>query len=170
MITRRDLVQQVVHDFTSHYLALIDQFRAQGDYPANNTCEIRITGLDHPDDIGIADAATATLSAAAPVEGRPELDTAVWLDVLNLPGSPRSEDLFMGLESWFHELPPELGTARPEWAKRFATSTDGPWTDTQALRSTIPSTIAGWQDAIDAFDQWDPYGVMRADIHDRLMP
>ncbi|MBE1874209.1 cholesterol oxidase substrate-binding domain-containing protein [Myceligenerans pegani] len=170
VITRRDLIQHVVHGFTDHYLRLIDKFRCDGDYPANNTCEIRVTGLDRPEDIGIPGAATATLSAVAPVAERPELDTAVWLDVLNLPGSPRTHELFMGLEAWFHELPPELGVARPEWAKRFATSLDGSWTDTEALRTTIPRAIAGWDEALAALDRWDPHGVFRADLHDRLMP
>lgn len=170
VITRRDLVQHIVHDFTSHYLNLIDGFRAEGYYPANNTCEIRVTGLDHPEDIGVPDAATATLSAVAPVEGRPELDTAVWLDVLNLPGSPRTNEMFMGLEAWFRDLPAELGVARPEWAKRFATSADGSWTDIEALRTTIPSTITGWDQALAALDRWDPHRVFRAPVHDRLMP
>ncbi len=170
VITRRDLVQRIVHDFTSHYVNLIDEFRSGGYYPANNTCEIRVTGLDHPEDIGIPGAATAALSAVAPVEGRPELDTAVWLDVLNLPGSPRTNDMFMRLEAWFHELPAEFGVARPEWAKRFATSVDGSWTDTEAFRTTIPSTITGWDKALAALDRWDPHGVFRAKVHDRLMP
>lgn len=170
VITRRDLLQRVVHEFTTHYLNVIDEFQAEGSYPANNTCEIRVTGLDHPSDIGVPEAATAVLSAAAPVEGRPELDTAVWLDVLNLPGSPRTNELFMRLESWFHELPAEYGVARPEWAKRFATSADGPWTHTEALRTTIPGAITGWDEALAALDRWDPHRVFRSPMHDRLMP
>ena len=170
VITRRDMVQQVVHDFTEHYRKLIEDYRREGDYPANNTCEIRVTGLDYPEDTGIPGARTATLSGAAPVPGRPDLDTAVWLDVLNLPGTPKSDEFFMGLESWFINLPVEIGIARPEWAKRFATSTAGPWTEVDHLERWIPQQVAGWSEAIATLDRLDARGVFRAEIHDRLMP
>lgn len=170
VITKRENVQKVVHDFTRYYLELIEQFKAKGQYPANNTCEIRVTGLDHPEDIGISGARTATLSGAAPVPGRPELDTAVWLDVLNLPGSPATNDLFSKLDAWFHDLPSDVGIARPEWAKRFASSAQGPWTDTDALQRWIPGQIDGWQEAVDTLERLDAKGIFRAPLHDRLMP
>lgn len=170
VITRRDQVQQVVHSFTEHYLGVIDRFRRQGSYPANNTCEIRVTGLDRPQDVGIPGAQTATLSGAAPVPGRPDLDTAVWLDVLVLPGTSRADELYMALEQWFTTLPAALGVARPEWAKRFATSAAGPWTDEQTMRRWIPRQVDGWAGALATLDRLDPHGVFRAPIHDRLMP
>lgn len=169
VLTRRSQVQRVVHEFTQHYLGLIEKFKKQGDYPANNTCEIRVTGLDRPEDIGVAGARTATLSAAAPVPGRPELDTAVWLDVLNLPGSPRTNELFAALDAWFRQLPADWGVARPEWAKRFATGADGPWTDREAF-AWIRGQVPGFADAAATLDRLDPRGVFRAPLHDRLMP
>ncbi len=149
---------------------MIEQFKGEGFYPANNTCEIRITGLDHPQDTGIPVAQQALLSAAAPVPGRPDLDTAVWLDVLNLPGSPRTDALFAGLERWFTTLPAEWGVARPEWAKRFATSAQGPWTDAATLSTWIPQQVPGFRRAAATFDRLDPHGIFRAPLHDRLMP
>lgn len=171
MLTRRAGVQRVVHQFTQHYLGLVNDFRRRGMYPANNTCEIRITGLDHPGDTGVPGAQTATLSAVPPVPGRPELDTAVWLGVLNLPGTAHTNELFAGLEQFFHDLPPELGVARPEWSKRFATTLEGgPWTDTTDLTQRIPAAVPGWADAVATLDRLDPRGVFRAPLHDRLMP
>lgn len=170
VLTSRAQVQRVVHEFTRHYLRLIEQFKGEGFYPANNTCEIRITGLDHPQDTGIPGAQQALLSAAAPVPGRPDLDTAVWLDVLNLPGSPRTDALFAGLERWFTTLPAEWGVARPEWAKRFATSAQGPWTDAATLSTWIPQQVPGFRRAAATFDRLDPHGIFRAPLHDRLMP
>jgi len=171
VLARRADLQDVVHQFTEHYLGLIEQFRQRGLYPANNTCEIRITGLDHPEDSGIDGAQTASLSAIAPVAGRPELDTAIWLDVLTLPGTPGADELFAGLEQWFSDLPPELGVARPEWAKRFATTVGGgSWTDTEDLRQRIPSALPAFTEAVATLERLDPRGVFRAQLHDRLMP
>lgn len=171
VLCRREDVQRVVHEFTRRYLDLQDAFRDEDAYPANNTCEIRVTGLDHPGDLGIEGAATASLSAAAPVPGRPELDTAVWLDVLNLPGTPRGDEFFAELESWFHELPEDLGVARPEWAKRFATTAEeGSWRSTWAMTEWLPGQVEDWAGTAEALEGWDPHGVLRTELHDRLWP
>ncbi|YAL84404.1 cholesterol oxidase substrate-binding domain-containing protein [Dermacoccaceae bacterium W4C1] len=170
VITRRADVQKVVHGFTQHYLDLINEFRREGAYPANNTCEIRVTGLDRAEDIGVAGAQQALLSGAAPVPGRPELDTAVWLDVLNLPGSPRTNDLFQKLDQWFIDLPEDVGVARPEWAKRFGNGPQGPWTNTAELQDWLPGQVPGWDAAVEIFERLDPHDVYRAPWHDRVMP
>lgn len=170
VITRRDQVQRVVYEFTQHYERAISSFRWRGQYPANNVCEIRVTGVDNPADIGLAEAATATLSSAQPVPGRPDLDTAVWLDVLNLPGTPNTGAFFAELDAWFTRLPAEMGVARPEWSKRFAHTAAGPWTDTDHLERWIPGQFPGWQDSLRALDALDPHGIFRAPFHDRLMP
>lgn len=95
----------------------------------------------------------------------------MWLGVLNLPGTAHTNELFAGLEQFFHDLPPELGVARPEWSKRFATTLEGgPWTDTTDLTQRIPAAVPGWADAVATLDRLDPRGVFRAPLHDRMMP
>lgn len=170
VVCRRADVQRVVHDFTSFYTRKLDEYRLRGRYPANNVCEIRITGIDDPGDVGVAGARPATLSGAAPVPGRPELDTVVWLDVLTLPNTPGAADFFAELDGWFRALPASLGVARPEWAKRFAHTSAGPWTDDETMHTWIPRQISGWSEALATFDRLDPKGVFRAPLHDRLMP
>lgn len=170
VITRRDQVQRVVHEFTQHYESVIRTFQWRGQYPANNVCEIRITGVDDPADIGVGSAATATLSAAQPVPGRPELDTAVWLDVLNLPGTPNTGEFFAELDAWFTRLPVELGVARSEWSKRFAHTAAGPWTNADHLDRWIPGQFPDWQHSVQTLEDLDPQGIYRAPFHDRVMP
>lgn len=170
VITSRAQVQRVVADFTTHYQGLIDAYKNRGLYPANNVCEIRVTGLDQPGDIGVEGAVTPSLSSALPVPGRPELDTAVWLDVLNLPGTPNTGEFFAELDAWFMALPSNLGVARPEWSKRFAHTAAGAWTDDHELQEGIPGQFPAWREALDMLDTLDPKGVFRAAFHDRLMP
>lgn len=170
VITRRDQVQGLVHEFTEYYKSVISTFQKRGQYPANNVCEIRITGVDNPADIGIDGAATATLSSARPVPGRPDQDTAVWIDVLNLPGTPNTGEFFVYLDAWFERLPAERAVARPEWAKRFAHTSAGPWTSEDHLLRWIPGQFPEWEQSVKALERLDPRGVFRAAFHDRLMP
>lgn len=170
VITRRDQVQRVVHEFTQHYERVINAFKWRGQYPANNVCEIRVTGVDDPADIGVAGAATASLSSAQPVPGRPDLDTAVWLDVLNLPGTANTGEFFAELDGWFTSLPTDMGVARPEWSKRFAHTAAGPWTDNDHLQRWTPGQFPGWQDSVRTLEALDPRGIYRAPLHDVLMP
>lgn len=170
VITRRDQVQLMVHQFTQFYRSVISTFEKRGQYPANNVCEIRITGVDNPKDLGIEGAATAVLSSAQPVPGRPDFDTAIWFDVLNLPGTPHTAEFYSQLDSWFAQLSPQHGVARPEWAKRFAHTSTGPWTNQEHLSRWIPGQFPGWAQSVKTLDELDPQGIFRAPFHDRLMP
>lgn len=88
VLTSRAQVQRVI---TAFYRERLAAYAASGRFPVNGTVEIRATGLDHPADSGSAGAHAPLLSALRPVEGHPEWDTAVWLDVLTLPGTPHAE-------------------------------------------------------------------------------
>ncbi len=66
ILTRRDDVQRVVSEFFSFYRRLLERYRARGVYPLNLPIEVRVTGLDHPGDVGIAGAQPALLSALSP--------------------------------------------------------------------------------------------------------
>lgn len=170
VIARRADIQRVVHEFTSFYQGLIARYALAGRYPANNVCEIRITGIDDPADIGVPGAVAPALSAASPVPGRPELDTAIWLDVLVLPGTKDANAFFAEIDAWFRAVPSDLGVARPEWAKRFGHTAAGPWTDRTHLTEWLPGQVPGWHDTVAALDALDPAGVFRAPLHDVIMP
>lgn len=170
VITRRDQVQRVVADFTTHYQELISTYRSRGQYPANNVCEIRLTGVDRSEDVTVDGAVVPSLSSVTPVPGRPELDTAVWLDVLSLPGTPGTGEFYAEIDAWFRNLSFELGVARPEWSKRFAHTAAGPWTDDRELKDWIPGQFPAWQEALTGLDALDPQGIFRTPLHDRLMP
>ncbi|MGD9430829.1 cholesterol oxidase substrate-binding domain-containing protein [Arthrobacter russicus] len=168
VITRRDQVQRVVHDFTTFYNQKLAEYQAANKFPINSGLEIRVTGLDDPRDTGIPGAQPAALSAALPVPGRPDWDTAVWLDVLTLPDTPDNAEFYMELVDYFHRFDPALGLPRPEWAKRWAHTPQGPWTDRKALKQQIPAAFPQWESAVATLAKHDPAGLYRNPLLDEL--
>lgn len=171
VVTRRADIQTVVHEFTTVYLDLLAQYRAAGEFPVNSGLEIRITTVDSVVDLDIPGAEPPALSPTAPVPGRPEWDTAIWLDVITLPHTRSHERFFADLERrFFRTFPADRGVVRPEWSKRWAHGPAGAWTDDDYIRRVLPEVLPMWHWAADTFDRYDPSGVFRSDLADRLMP
>ncbi|MGO2660213.1 cholesterol oxidase substrate-binding domain-containing protein [Mycetocola reblochoni] len=169
IIVARADVQEVVHRFSEWMTAALARYRDRRQYPLNSCVEIRVTGVDDPAAVGIRGAVAPSLSAAAPVAGRPELDTVVWLDALTLPGTPHEYAFFEELEASLRTDYADLGVARPEWAKRWATTADGSWTDDDVIAET-PALFPEWGSAVRTLSRYDPDRVFSSPLLDRLMP
>jgi len=134
--------------------------------------EIRATGLDRASDVDGVTAEPPVLSALAPRADHPEWDTAVWLDVLTLPGTPHAEAFFRELEQFL------LGTydgghalTRVEWSKGWAYTDTAGWSDEEVIGTAVPASYgaAVWQEAVGTLDRLDPRGVFENAFLDRLL-
>ncbi|KOV64263.1 cholesterol oxidase substrate-binding domain-containing protein [Streptomyces sp. MMG1121] len=172
VLTARAGVQRVVHEFTTRYRALLDAYAARGRFPVNGSVEIRVTGLDEPADAGVPGAEAPLLSAVRPGPEHPEWDSAVWLDVLTLPGTPYAEAFLRELETFL------LGTydggyalARPEWSKGWAYTDKSAWSDPEVLGTAVPGSYGRevWTRAVATLDRLDPHRVFGNDFLDRLL-
>lgn len=176
VITRRDRVQQVVSEFAAQYQALLAAYRAQGRYPVNMPVEIRVSGLDHAADTGLPDAQPALLSALAPRADHADWDTAVWLSILTLPGTPERNAFFREIEQWLlGHYAGSYACARPEWSKGWAYTEQAAWSDVAMLRETIPQAHrdgrgadAGWDAAMRQLRACDPRAIYRNALLDLL--
>ncbi len=169
VVTARSELQSIVHDFTTVVRALLERYRARGQYPINGPVEIRVTGIDDPAHTGISGAAAPALSAAAPVDGHPEWDTAIWLDTLTLPGTAGHPEFYRDLEvEFFDRFPAGRGRVRPEWAKRWAHTPAGAWTDAHTLDTVIPRAFDQWDNAVRTLARLDPHRLFTTDLLDRL--
>lgn len=171
VLTSRAQVQRVVHEFTAFYRKRLAAYAALGRFPVNGTVEIRVTGLDRPADTELPGARPPLLSALRPSSEHPEWDTAVWLDVLTLPGTPHAEEFLRELERFL--LRSYDGTdalARVEWSKGWAYTERAGWSDEEVLGTVIPGSFgeAVWGRAAGTFDRLDPHGVFGNAFLDRL--
>ncbi|MGW4909312.1 cholesterol oxidase substrate-binding domain-containing protein [Streptomyces sp. NPDC004270] len=155
VLTRRTEVQRVVHEFTSFYRERLAAYAALGRFPVNGSVEIRVTGLDEPGDVELAGAQVPLLSALRPRDGA---DTAVWLDVLTLPGTPYAEAFLRELEVFLFE---RFEGTRVEWSKGWAYTESDVWSDEEVLGRRIPGSFGGavWDAAVETLDRLDPHRV-----------
>lgn len=172
VLTRRSNLQMVVHEFVARYESMLDEYRARGEYPINAPIEIRVTGVDRPEDCGLAGAQPGLLSATRPDEAHPEWDVVLWLNLLTIPGTPGAGTFFAEMESWlFDRFDGGDGQARVEWSKGWAFTDRGPYRSKRFIRETVPASLGpAFGAACRTLDELDPRGVFRAAFHDDLMP
>ncbi|MBW8797620.1 MAG: FAD-binding protein [Streptomyces sp.] len=165
VLTGRPDVQRVVHEFTSFYRERLTAYAASGRFPVNGSVEIRVTGLDEASDAGVAGAQVPLLSAVRPREGA---DTAVWLDVLTLPGTPHAEAFLRELERFLFE---RFEGTRVEWSKGWAYTESGVWSDEEVLGTRVPESFgsAVWDAAVEVVDRLDPHRVFSNGFLDGML-
>lgn len=167
VVVERGQVQQVVHQFTTFYRAQLKKYADRGDFPINSGLEIRVTSVDNPADTGVSGAQAPALSAAAPVEGHPERDTVVWLDVLTLPETPGNPEFYEELEAYLRGWSSDWCTVRPEWAKRWAHAGGKAWASSEALQAA-KDALPRWEWAVERLNAYDPDGLFVAPTHEFL--
>ncbi|MFJ6084788.1 cholesterol oxidase substrate-binding domain-containing protein [Streptomyces sp. NPDC092369] len=172
VLTSRAQVQRVVAEFTSFYRERLTAYAAQGRFPVNGSVEIRVTGLDDPDDVELDGARAPLLSALRRSDAHPEWDTAVWFDVLTLPGTPHAEAFLRELEQFLltaHDGQHAL--TRVEWSKGWAYTDEAVWSDDEVLSTVVPASFgeSTWGQAAGMLDRLDPHGVFGNAFLDRLL-
>ena len=172
ILTRRRDVQRVIHEFAARYREVVASYRARDLYPLNLPVEIRVTGLDHPDDVGVDGAKPALLSALSPRADHPEWDVAVWLDILSFAGTPAANRAYQDIERWvFANYRPPYATVRPEWSKGWAYTPRAAWTNQKLITRTLPQAFSvarppsrTWDAAVRTLDRLDPDAVFTSPL------
>lgn len=153
-------VQQAISEFANTFTSLLEKYQKKNQFPINSPLEIRITGLDDPAAIGVRGAKSPAISALnydaeATTNG---WDCALWLDVLDLPGTEYSNNFYVDLETalmsnpWFTGM---NGRVRPEWSKGWAyTVAGGAWTDETVIHQ-FQSTFSGWANEVSGLNSFD---------------
>ncbi|WP_079051785.1 cholesterol oxidase substrate-binding domain-containing protein [Streptomyces regalis] len=171
VLTSRAQVQRVVAEFTAFYRERLTAYAGRGRFPVNGSVEIRVTGLDDPAEVGADGARTPLLSALRPRDDRPEWDTAVWLNILSLPGTPHAEPFLSQIERFLlRTFDGEYTMTRVEWSKGWAYTRDGAWSDGEVLGAVVPGSFGeeAWRQAAGVLDRLDPHGVFGNAFLDRL--
>lgn len=171
VLTGRDQVQRVLAEFTAFYRERLEAYAARGRFPVNGSVEIRVTGLDDPADAGVDSARTPLLSALRPRDDRAEWDTAVWLNILSLPGTPHAPEFLREIERFLLDtFDGGHGMARVEWSKGWAYTDQAAWSDDEVLDTVVPGALGEgvWARAAGILDRLDPHHVFGNGFLDRL--
>ncbi|WP_323073864.1 cholesterol oxidase substrate-binding domain-containing protein [Mycetohabitans endofungorum] len=178
VVTSRDNVQRVISDFIENYQERINAYQEQNQYPINGPLEIRVSGLDNPNDVSPS-SVTAALSVIKPRLDRPDWDIAVWFDILTLPGTPHANKFYRETEQWmFSHYAGSYATMRPEWSKGWAYTDSAAWEDYTTISTTIPniyregqiSQEKDWDKAIKTLNKYDPNRIFSSALLDKLLP
>lgn len=177
VLTRRDQVQTIVHDFAREYQQRLDAWRRRFRYPMNGPVEIRITGLDHTSDVDVPGAVEPCLSAARPRADRPDWDVAVWFDLLTMPGTPHAVAFYREFEQWMlQRFNGHDSAMRVEWSKGWGYSERSAWDDAPMLTRQVPDSLThgvqggGFDEARRALNAWDPRRVFSSPLLENLLP
>lgn len=174
VLCRRADVQRVANEFWNYYKSLTSRYQLLLQYPINGPIEIRVTGVDNPEDSGVWGAVDPALSPTRRRLDHPEWDTVVWFDVLTMPGTMSSNSYYADMERWFYSNYSSYAGVRVEWSKGWGYTSSGGWSDSNAFSSRIPSSFNDGgmtlQQAADALDALDPKRIFSAPLHNRLLP
>ncbi|MEE2032613.1 cholesterol oxidase substrate-binding domain-containing protein [Rhodococcus chondri] len=178
VLTNRANIANVIHDFTEWFDDRIEHYRALGQYPLNGPVEIRCCGLDSPEDVQVPSAGSPTISSMRPRPDHPEWDTAIWLNVLGVPGTPGMFAFYREMEQWMRgHYNGSDSTFRPEWSKGWAFGPELPYTDEQIVSQALPATYRegvpsdeNWDSARAVYNKFDPHRVFSNSFLDRLLP
>jgi len=178
ILTNRSNIQRVLNEFSVWFKARLAAYQAQGKFPINGPVEIRCSGLDRASDVKVPSSGTPQLSALRPRSDRPEWDTAVWIDVLTIFGTPDSIAFYREMEQWMlGNYTGAYATVRPEWSKGWAYTSSAGWSDPTLLGTTYPNAFRTGQPAGDNWDTaratlnaYDPHRTFSNGFIDTLLP
>jgi FAD/FMN-containing dehydrogenase len=178
VLLSRANAQRAINEFYIMYSAKLAAYQAQGKYPMNGPVEIRVTGLDRPSDvIGISGAPSPQLSALRPRPDHPEWDTAVWFDILTIPGTQYANEFYREVEQWMYSNYASYAAVRVEWSKGWGYSTTSAWADSTVIGTTVPNSLTTGQPAGDNYaaarttlNTLDPHRIFTSPLLNALLP
>ena len=175
VLVRRADVQWAPAEFTGHYRRLVQEYRERGQYPVNGAVEVRVTGLDDPAWSGVPEARPPMLSPIRPRADRPEWDTALWLDILTMPGTPHLHRFLRDVERFlWRTFDGTRAALRVEWSKGWAYTDDAAWAEQEVIDRRVPDSLRagggeGWDEAVAVLDRHDPHRIFGTAFLDSLL-
>ncbi|EKT62527.1 cholesterol oxidase substrate-binding domain-containing protein [Providencia burhodogranariea] len=164
ILTSRCNIQNIVHLLSTNHSTMLKKYADLGKYPINGPVEIRISSLDHLSDLDVHGNIEPALSALKPIPDRPDIDCAIWFDVLTMSGTRGAEEFYAELEEWIYKhLNNDTSIIRVEWSKGWGYTSSDAWVNDDVIKNKIPNSyiIKGneWNDSILQLKKLDPHGV-----------
>ncbi len=120
-MTRRDNIARVINEFTTWLHERMTHYASLGQYPVNMPFEVRLCKVDDADEVLVDAAGVPDLSPVRPRPDRPDWDTAIWMNVVSIPGTAGMPAFFREMEQWMAaHYSGDYATFRSEWSKGWA--------------------------------------------------
>jgi FAD/FMN-containing dehydrogenase len=171
-LTRRAHVQRVISEFAGYYRERLQAWAAAGRFPVNGQVQIRVCGLDRPQEVAAPGAGPPLLSVTRPHPDHPEWDCAVWVDVLTQPTTPGAMEFYRELERFcLRTFDGRYAQTRVEWSKGWGYTDTAPWADQAVIGSAIPASYGDgeWARGVRILDRIDPNRVFSNAFLDGLL-
>lgn len=175
VITKRSNIARVIHEMTSWLNERMTHYASLGQYPVNMPFEVRLCAVDDDGEVLVDSAGVPDLSAVRPRADHGDWDTAIWMNVVSIPGTPGLSAFLREMERWMvANYSGDYATFRPEWSKGWAFTDDAAYQDEEFLTRTVPSTFrqggdGNWDHAIATLDKYDPHRIFSNTFIDRFM-
>ncbi len=170
IITKRDNIQPVLHDFVTKYEEMVEKYQKLNSWPMNGPIEVRVTGLDKPEDSIVSGAVAPALSAVRPVDEHPEWDVAIWLDILSMPDTPDANKFYNEMEQWiFSHFSGDYALTRVEWSKGWGYTDDAAWENNDVLTNIVPGSYKDWNTSMAILNKYDPHQVFTSPFMRKLL-
>ncbi|CAI1979985.1 cholesterol oxidase substrate-binding domain-containing protein [Serratia proteamaculans] len=176
IITKRSNIQKVLNEFVEKYESMVGEYQKINSFPMNGPIEIRVTGVDRPQDNIVENAVVADLSASAPVEGKPDWDVAIWLDILTMPDTPDANKFYSEMEKWIYShYSGDYATVRVEWSKGWGYTESSAWADEKFISQDLPKSFGAgsstndyWLHAHNTLLKYDPNYIFSSPLLDMI--
>jgi len=171
-VTSRSNIQLVLHIARTHFESLTKAYEKLGQYPIRGDFDIRLTGLDDPKDVEVEGAESPSLSPARPIPEYPQYDVVIWMDMSAYSDTPYALEFVSRLQQLlYRDLHGKLAILRAEWAKAWACTLQGSWTNTSIIDhySRTFSSSDEWNWAVRLFTKFDPHGIFSNDFLDYFL-
>lgn len=176
IITKRSNIQKVLNEFVEKYESMVGEYQKINSFPMNGPIEIRVTGVDRPQDNIVENAVVADLSASAPVEGKPDWDVAIWLDILTMPDTPDANKFYSEMEKWIYShYSGDYATVRVEWSKGWGYTESSAWADEKFISQDLPKSFGAgsstndyWLHAHNTLFKYDPNYIFSSPLLDMI--
>lgn len=177
VVTKRENIARVIHEFTTWLNERMSEYASRGLYPVNGPFEVRLCSVDNDEEVLVDSAGSPNLSPVRPRPDRPEWDTAIWMNVVSIPGTAGLPAFFAEMEQWMAaNFSGDYATFRSEWSKGWAFDDEGGYRNAQFLGDTVPAMYRngipadqGWDAALATFDRLDPHRIFGNGFLDRLL-
>ncbi|WP_161569603.1 cholesterol oxidase substrate-binding domain-containing protein [Veronia nyctiphanis] len=172
---RRGEVQKILNQMVMKYEGMLEEYKQRNQYPVAGPLEIRVTGLEDPRGLKTRDGSVPkppALSALTNSDIGGEVDTAIWIDALTLPGQPDSNQFYTEFEQWLYNTF-NASETRVEWSKGWGyTNNRGAWDNESILNEKVPESMnnlqRSFQQTASIMRDYDPNNIYSNGFLDQL--